>query len=191
MDRFTRRIVLLLLPFFLASILGCQLPEQPETATAAQVPTDELQTTWDAALAVLRKHDFQPDRQDRAQGVITTLPTTSMQWGELWRQDVADGYSFAEASLHAIQRKATIRFVRDADARDWTVQVQVDVYRLNVAESQVTSASSAYHAFSGALPTTEGAGHLRGEERLQWTHLGRDPTLEARLLNRILASAAA
>jgi len=190
MNRFTRSCLHVFLPAFIALLLGCQRPEQPEAATAAQVSGDKLQPTWDAALAVLRKHDFQPDRQDRAQGVITTLPTTSMQWGEPWRQDVADGYSFVESSLHTIQRKATIRFIHDPGATDWTVQVQVDVYRLNVPESQITTASSAYHAFSGVLPTAEGTAQLRGEAARKWTHLGRDPAMEARLLSRILASAA-
>src|SRR5262245_11013634 len=100
----TRGTGRLLLAGLLATLFGSQRPALPEGPTASEVSGEELEPIWDAALAVLRKHDFQPDRQDRAQGVITTLPSTSMQWGEFWRQDTADAYSFGESSLHTIQR---------------------------------------------------------------------------------------
>jgi hypothetical protein len=186
MTYLTRRTAWLPLSGLLALLLGCQRPTQPQAQTAAPIPGDDLEPIWNATLAVLRKHGFQPDRQDRAQGVISTLPTTSMQWGEFWRQDVADSYSFAEASLHTIQRRATVRFIHE---KNWTVEVQVDVYRLNRAESQITTASSAFHAFSGVLPDTEGARSPQGDAEHQWVHLGRDGAMEERLLTRILASA--
>lgn len=164
--------------------LGCRRPEEPDGVTVASVSDDELEWAWDAALSVLRKHDFRPSRQDRALGVIETLPTTSQHWSEFWRQDVADTYSLAHAALHTTQRKATVRFVRASDG--WDVEVQIDVYRLSMPESQITSASSALQAFSGVLPTTEG--RVFQDTRLQrhWVHLGRDAGLEARLLRRMI-----
>lgn len=135
---------------------------------------------------MLRLHDFQPDRQDRAAGVITTLPTTSMQWHEPWRADVADGYSLALSSLHTVRRQATVRFVRDPSAPDhWTVEVQVDVYLLNAPDYQVTTASSGIRSFSGDLPSVTGEAGPRLMRR--WTPVGRDPAMEDRLLERILA----
>jgi hypothetical protein len=162
---------------------ACQRPAQPEGPTHSQISEDALRDAWDAALSVLRRYDFLPDRQDRAQGVITTLPKTSRQWGEFWRQDTADGYSLAESSLHTTQRKVTIRFLREPT---WQVQVQVDVYRLSVPESQITTASAAFQAFSGVLPTTEGTQQIQGAARRQWVHLGRDEAMENRLLDSIL-----
>ncbi len=107
----------------------------------APISENEVDILWDETLSVLRKLDFRPDRQDRANGVIETLPTTSQQWGEFWRQDVADSYSLAASSMHTTQRKATVRFIQDSGA--WRIETQVDVYRLSVPESQVTTASSA------------------------------------------------
>ena len=147
-----------------------------------------MDNLWWTTLSVLEKHDFQPDRQDRAQGIITTLPTTSMQWGEFWRQDVADAYSYGESSLHTMQRQATVRFIHDSA---WRVEVQVDVYRLCMPDSQLTTASSVFQAFSGVLPESEGTLTIRGTPRRTWVRLGRDGAMEQRLLNRILASSAA
>jgi len=120
-------------------------------------------------------------------GVIETRPTTSRQWGEWWRRDVGDSYSLGESSLHTIQRKATVRFVRGAEGR--RVEVQVDVYRLSVPESQITTASSAIHGFDGALPTAEGQYGKDGNLRERWVHLGRDAEVETRLLASILTRA--
>jgi hypothetical protein len=165
-------------------LAGCQRPESPEGITSAQVAGEDLESLWDAALSVLAKHDFRADRQDRASGIIETLPTTSQHWGEFWRQDVADPYSLVHGWLHTTQRKATVRFVQEEGG--WRVDVQVDVYRLTMPESQITTASSAIQAFSGALPTMEGRIYEDPRSPRRWVHLGRDAALEARLLRRIL-----
>jgi hypothetical protein len=172
---------------FLAFWTGCERPIRPEGPTAVAVTNEDVEPIWDAALSVLRKHEFQPERQDRAMGVIETLPTTSKQWFEFWRRDVAEKYDVAEASLQTIQRKATIRIIRGAGGP--TLEVQVDVYRLEESESQVTSASSAIHAFSGALPNAEGRLTRDPLTRRNWVHLGRDTAMETRLLGSILSRA--
>ncbi len=171
----------------LTAVWGCHRPARPDTVTAAAIGGgDDLTDVWNSTLSVLRKFDFQPDRQDRAAGVITTHPTTSMQWHEFWRQDVATAHDLLSASMHTIQRRVTVRFKRDAD---WTVEVQVDVYRLAMPETQITSASSVMHGFSGALPTTEGKMIEPGQSPKYWVNLGRDGVLEGRILRRILAYA--
>jgi hypothetical protein len=170
------------------ALTGCQRltpPPAPENATAVEVGEDELTGLWDAALAVLRKFDFRPDRQDRAAGIITTHPTTSKQWWEPWRQDVADRYGMAEASVHTVRRLATIRFVNEPGG--WTMDVQVDVYRLSAPDRQVTTASSAIRSFSDDLPTVTGEVLAASRSSERWVLLRRDPALEERLLNRILA----
>lgn len=167
----------------LLSFGGCQRPTPPEEPTESVVAAEELDVLWDASLSVLRKLDFQPDRQDRAAGIITTFPTTSMQWHEPWRQDVADNYGLAMSSLHTIQRKVTIRFVRE---QDWVIDVQVEAFILSTPDSQITTASSAIRSFSGDLPTVTGD-YAAGSPARQWMPLGRDAYLEARILDRILS----
>ena len=188
MSALTRRPLNLLFAALLVAPSACHQPVRPTEPTASAINESELDALWATSLSVLQKHDFQPDRQDRAQGIITTFPVTSMQWGEAWRQDVADSYSYLEASLHTIQRKATIRFIHDTS---WRLEVQVDVYRLCMPDSQITSPSAAIQSFSGVLPETTGTMTIRGTPRRTWVHLGRDGAMESRLLNRILSSSAA
>jgi len=173
-----------LVAWALLGAAGCQRPVPPEGRTSAAVDDESVETLWDSSLSVLRKFDFEPDRQDRTAGIIVTMPTTSAQWHEPWRQDVADGYSLAESSLHTMQRKATIRFVRE---ETWRLDVQVDVYRLSTPEAQVTTASSAIRSFSGDLPTVTGESVADSRSQRRWVHLGRDEAMESRLLSRILS----
>ena len=172
-----------------AGPIGCHKPDQPEGPTVEAIENDQVDSLWAAAESVLRKHDFQIDRQDRAVGVLSTLPTTSQQFFEVWRQDVADPYSLGQASLHTMPRRAQVRFVRDPAGRHWTIDMQVDVYRLSTPEHQVTSASSALLAFSGALPTATGQIGQNAAKAREWVHLGRDGELESRLLSQIFNAA--
>lgn len=172
-----------------AVVAGCHEPASPEGPTAQAVAEDELETLWQASLAVLRLHDFEPERQDRAMGVIETVPTTSAQWGEFWRQDVADSHSLVESSLQTVQRQATVRFVRGDSG--WTIEVQVGVSRLVAPDSQITSSSSVIRGFSGDLPTTEGRVVRTATDRRRWVSVGRDAAMEERLLARILSRTAA
>ncbi len=170
--------------------IGCQKPIPPTEPTAgALAPDEDLDAIWDASLSVLNKFDMRPDRQDRALGIITTFPTTSAQWFEPWRQDVASGRDLLESSIATHQRKATVRFVRN-DA--WTIEIQVDVYRLSRQETQITTASSMLHGFAGLIPTETGyrEGSI-GAMRPNWVHLGRDGAMERRLLRRILSAVGA
>ncbi|MFH1419175.1 MAG: hypothetical protein ABII12_12930 [Planctomycetota bacterium] len=168
---------------------GCHRPLAVEGPTSATVEGADLEILWDAALSVLRKHSFTPARQDRAMGVIETRAETSRQWGEFWRQDIAvsETYGMAHASLHTTQRKATVRFVRNAEG--WLVEVEVGVYRLSRPEAQVTTASSAIQVFSGILPTTAGQVAAGRGSAQDWVYLRRDGGLEERLLDRILLAA--
>ncbi len=179
-----------LLGLLWAAPAACQKPVPPAEPTAGVIGGEtDLDALWDRTLVILRRHGFEPDRQDRAMGVITTLPTTSMQWHEPWRQDVADGYSLLDSSLHTTQRLVTVRFVK---TEEWSMDVQVDVQRLSTPETQISTASSVLHGLSGRLPTVEGElfGSGRGAPPREWVQLRRDGMMEERLLHQILAYAA-
>jgi len=164
---------------------GCVRPAQPVTPTAANVPDADLDGLWDASLSVLRRIEWHPDRQDRATGMIETVPATTKQIWEFWRQDVADPYSQTLADLQTIQRKAIIRFRKVGEPRQWQVDVEVDVYRLQQPERQITSSSSALEAFSSQLPTSEGQLLLRGTGNYL-EPMGRDAAMEEKLLAMIM-----
>lgn len=71
-----------------------------------------------------------------------------------------------------------------AGAPRYQVQVQVDKLRYSAPERQVTTGSGALAIYSERTPDVEG---LRGprSHRVQWVPLGRDPLLEAFLLQKI------
>ena len=160
---------------------GCQQPVRPTDPTLTDLAPDQTpDDIWDRTLSVLKEHGFVPDSQDRANGRITTLPTTSKQWHEPWRKDVEDKYDVMMASLHTIRRSATVQFLREAN--QWRVDVSVRIYQLSEPEPQITTASSALHGFTGALPDSEGR---RPGGRRQWRDMGRDGAMESRLLSEI------
>src|SRR5579872_7398782 len=48
---------------------------------------DDFEKLWKACEQSARDYMFQLDRQDYRSGLLTTVPLTSAQWFELWRQD--------------------------------------------------------------------------------------------------------
>lgn len=160
---------------------GCQQPVRPSEPTLGDLaPEQTPDDIWDRTLAVLKEHEFVPDSQDRANGRITTMPTTSKQWYEPWRKDVVDKYDVIMASLHTIRRSANVQFIRESNR--WRVDVTVRIEQLSEPEPQVTTASSVLHGFTGALPDSQGrrSGGMR-----QWRYMGRDGEMEAQLLSEI------
>lgn len=173
-------IALGLLPFG-----GCARPIQPEAPTAAAASEADLDAIWNAALMVLSRMDLRPDRMDRASGVIETQPTTTQQFFEFWRRDVIDRYAYAEAQMHTMRRKATVRFRRLPESQRWQVEVQVDVERWQAPDRQFTSTSSALAVYSSHLPTTEGE-RMAQNLAIYWEPAGRDAAMERLILDRIL-----
>ncbi len=164
---------------------GCQQPAEPEGPTVRDLPKQTApDALWDDAVAVLREHGFRVRVQDRVNGQIITDPETSAQFWEPWRDDVGTQYGITEASLHTMQRQVTVQFQKK-NANDWAVDVRVDVYRLSQPETQITTASSVLHGFSGYLPDEEGGSLRRTGSRKQWVLTGRDGELEQELIRQI------
>lgn len=166
--------------------IGCQRPAQPEGPTARDLPKQTApDALWDDAVATLREYGFRVRVQDRVNGQIITSPETSAQFFEPWRDDVGSRYALLESSLHTMQRQVTVQFIKNGNT--WSAEVRVDVYRLSQPETQITSASSVLHGFSGYLPDSEGGSLRATGDRKQWVLTGRDGELERELLNRIAA----
>lgn len=181
----SRRLLILASCVGLWSGPGCQQPVAPTAPTATDLEQVQFEGLWQTSLEVLRRCDFRPDRQDRRAGVITTEPTTSAQWFEVWRPEVTGAYQEAEANLHTVRRQATVQIKQDPEQPGCHVSVQVDVYRYSAPERQVTTASGALQIFGEKLPTAEG--QLGPQEaKAGWVYLGRDGRLEAELLRRII-----
>lgn len=179
---------LLLLAVGLTVLAGCHGPRGGDEPTQLLVRVPDRERFLDQALTTLREHDFQPRTVDRARGVAVAGPTTSKQWFEFWRRDVQDGYSLLESSLHTTRRIVTMHMDPQPDDENvYALRVQVDKARFSSPERQVTTASGALGIYSERLPTTEG---LRNQRHAldQWIPEGRDPRLEAYLLDQIVTA---
>ena len=175
------------------ALTGCAQHTAP-VGPPAQLTTEQrnFESTWQGALEVLRTYYFTIDRQDRRAGVITTLPMTGRHWFEFWRHDAATGFDLAEGTVQTIYRQAkvTIRPVA-SNATTYTAKVEIDVYRSDKPNLQVTSTSDAYDLF--LMPTGDDRRYRKmlldyGRDdqgglvaRNQSVPLGRDDELEKKL----------
>jgi hypothetical protein len=184
---FDRRLPLVLV-VLAVTLSGCTHPADPSGPTLsvidAQAP-ESYNALYDAAAETLRRESFRLDRQDRTNGVITTVPETSASWFELWRRQPEPGYYWWESNLSTIQRKATVRLNSTSQPGSYEVDVEVQRLRFSLPERQVDNAAAAVRLYSDAAPTREG--RLESASRTgTWIVLGRDQTMEERLLEKIL-----
>jgi hypothetical protein len=140
----------------------------------------------DSAATELRSRDFPIKRIDPQKGVLVSGPATSQQWLEFWRRDALGAYQLTESSIHTIRRIVTVRLDEQpaASPDECRVSVEVDKERFSAPERQVTTASGALAVFSEHLPTVEGEMGPRSAGA-HWVPLGRDPLLEADLLQKL------
>jgi len=196
-----RYLIMLMAAVVAAGLAGCAkhtLPAAPqEELTDAQRNFEAL---WQASREVLRRYDFPLDRQDRRDGVITTLPLTGKQFFEFWRHDAVGSADEAESTVQTLYKRATVRIRRSSDEADtYQAEVIVQVYRSDRPQPQVTSTSEAYSLFR--LPGDDGARNMlldKGRDELgretdesEWiVPLGRDRNLETIMAMKIDSAAA-
>lgn len=180
------------------ALSGCEVDFEPATRPAGLTEAQaNFETVWDAGRYVLRKYHFDLDRQDRREGLITTLPMTGMHFFELWRKDAPRPQDFGESTLQTIYRTAEVK-VRPTSpgAGTFTAQVEVRLMRSDRPTPQITSTSDAYSLFAIAGNKRKQDRLLLGEQRRRdeaadLVPLGNDRALEAKLTAEIAAAVSA
>ena len=166
-------------------------PISPVAETSAPITAttdDEYFRVFDAALDMLRRARFRPDRVDRRRGVITTQPETSQHFFEFWRHDVDTPMDFAESTLKTIRRRVKIE-IRPTDSQmRYDIVVTVKKEQFSAPDRQITNSAASLRIFSSGLPTTTGE-RFNPETDITWIDIGRDARMENRLLDRILVAA--
>ena len=99
---------------FMVMIVGCAKQPPPTTKpslattqpsywleqpAAASITAKDFDHLWLAAEDAARSRGFVIDRQDYRSGLLTTLPLTSKQWFEFWRNDAQTLNDVSDASL--------------------------------------------------------------------------------------------
>jgi len=167
---------------------GCRAPVPSEAATVERVSlstTDDYDRLWETACDTLRDFRFRLDRQDRANGVITTHPETSAQGFELWRPQPRPAYYWAEANLHTIQRRATVQLLPAEQEGEYQLDVKVERLRYRLEARQIDNSAGALRLYSAEAPTASGLG-AKPSETGYWILLGRDEPMERAVLSKIL-----
>ena len=134
-----------------------------QPATVHALSTD-FALLWDAAEETALDHNFTIDRRDQRYGLLTTHPTISKQFFELWRQDASSADDVFENSLGTIRR--TIRFEFSEESGRFTVGPKVLVERYSIIDPK-------YRANEADAPIA------------YWYALGRDTGLERGLAKSI------
>jgi hypothetical protein len=199
-SRMTINLCGLLLGTLLAG--GCGSPNVPAAPTYMLFESGATRAeVMQAAQEVLTRMHFPLEKFDVEHGIIRTRPLRGAQFFELWRSDNASGFDAAEANLETVRRVVELRVTSEAadpkpdtgataslppPAAGLRVECEATVQRLSLPENQIPSISQMYRMHSQSLPTTQRlAVTPQQQEAMGWIDLGRDPQLEAKILQRI------
>ena len=195
------------------------MPKEPTSPTQARVEVsspEALESLWKSADKTLRDYAFEPDRKDRAEGVIVTRPETSAAWFEFWRPQPTPAYTWWESNLHPIRQQVTVT-IQPVTAQSIADQPIVTDQAVKASQPVDSAAASEASAMvSGYLVTvvvdsyryslterqidnpaaalrmfshlapTETGQRERQSVAGRWLPLGRDGALEEAILQRIL-----
>jgi hypothetical protein len=125
------------------SIAGCA--PNHVAPVARPLETEEqrnFERVWQASRRVLRDRYFEIDRQDRRDGRLTTLVTTSSHGLEqLWRGDAASLFHQRENNVQTMLRAVYVQLIPADTPLGYDVVVAVRLARANRIEPQRTTTS--------------------------------------------------
>lgn len=118
------------------------------------------------------------------EGRIDTFYATGSSYLEPWRVDSTPGYEKLHATLQTIRRRATVRVLPAPGGYLIDVTVDKELEDLDRPEQSNAGASTLRH--DGSVVRVEGQ-VLGGPQILGWIPLGRDASLEQRILLQLRA----
>jgi len=184
----------------LLALIGCtgcarfRMPTGPDLGLGAPpaienpmfVPALEREFLWTQAVDAVDDY-FRIEREERVrliggvltEGRIDTFPITGSTVFEPWRRDSTPGYEKIHATLQSIRRRGTIRIIPTEGGYLLDVAVQKELEDLDKPEHATAGGATLRH--DGSIVRQEGASG-RYSVTLGWIPLGRDVTLEQRIL---------
>jgi len=155
------------------------------------VPVGDREFLWFQLVDTVDDH-FRIEREDRVrligevltEGRIDTYPTIGSSLLEPWRNDSTPGYEKLHATLQTIRRRATVRVIPTGGGYLIDVAVYKELEDLDRPQLSTIGGKAMRH--DGSLVRGEGT-EPETNETLGWIPLGRDPTLEQRILKDLLA----
>jgi hypothetical protein len=184
-------------------ISGCIHPRQsahsatdinPKRATAdfwfahpavASVDSRDFHRLWDATARVVRNHRFEIDQSDPRLGVMTTLPLSTQEIWEVWRDDTPHLKDQLRSTLAEYRQIVRFYFQHLPDGT-YRVTPKVVLERHAQRENRVTAAVNYGNVFtpraSESLDYSIDEPVTSGD---YWYATGRDPALERDLAREI------
>lgn len=155
------------------------------------VPACDREFLWNQTVDAVDDY-FRIEREERvrlvggilSEGRIDTFPMVGSTIFEPWRVDSTRGYEKIHATLQSIRRQALVRVIPTEGGYLVDVAVKKELEDLDKPEASTAGGSTLRH--DGSLVRQEGAAS-RYSVTLGWIPLGRDPTLEQRILADIAA----
>jgi len=155
------------------------------------VPPIDREFLWNQTIDALDDY-FRIEREDRVrviggvltEGRIDTFPITGSTLFEPWRKDSTPGYEKWHATLQSIRRHAHVRVIPAEGGYLLDVVVQKELEDLDKPEHATAGGATLRH--DGSLVRQQGAAG-RYSVTLGWIPIGRDATLEQRILADISA----
>ncbi|MFP4105128.1 MAG: hypothetical protein ACLFVU_03465 [Phycisphaerae bacterium] len=191
--KFSKSLFCMVLPLLLVACGEVKYTTPIEEARPATAEERSFQRVWKSTIDVLKDKGFEIDRTDPREGVVTTLPMTSKQWFEFWRDENASRKDLLENSLHTIFRSAEVRLYKADEPGQYDLDVQVFVSRSNRQTLMVTSPSEGRELYSSGFQGVR-SGRLVGHvgvdaatARQGVVELGRDEGFEEMLRKEIRA----
>jgi len=148
----------------------------------ASVSFGDYQKLWDACSQTVVNDQFELDRQDFRQGVLTTWPLISKQFFEVWRSDAGTLHDIWLDSTQTIRRTIWFDFSRGADG-GFVATPKVLIEQSSHPERRITT----YTQFTAAFASTPDPPTRVTDEgtvvgNSYWYALGRDDAMERELV---------
>jgi hypothetical protein len=155
------------------------------------IPPMDRELLWNQTVDAVDDY-FRIEREDRVrliagvltEGRIDTFPITGSTIFEPWRGDSTPGYQKLHATLQSIRRRATVRVIPAEGGYLLDVVVQKELEDLDKPEH--ATAGGATLRVDGTIVRQQGAPG-RFSVTLGWIPIGRDLSLEQRILGDIAA----
>jgi hypothetical protein len=150
------------------------------------IPPVDRELLWNQTVDAVDDY-FRIEREDRirliggvlTEGRIDTFPTIGSTIFEPWRVDSTRGYEKLHATLQSIRRRATVRVIPTEGGYLFDVVVQKELEDLDKPEHATAGGATLRH--DGSIVRQEGPPG-RYSVTLGWIPIGRDVTLEQRIL---------
>jgi hypothetical protein len=155
------------------------------------IPPVDREFLWSQTVDAVDDY-FRIEREDRVrliggvltEGRIDTFPTIGSTIFEPWRTDSTRGYEKLQATFQSIRRRATLRVIPMEGGYLLDVVVQKELEDLDKPEHATAGGSTLRH--DGTIVRQQGPpGRL--SVTLGWIPIGRDVTLEQRILADVSA----